>query len=547
MRETTAVTMKRPRDISSPFRTVAGAAPSREPARSLIAGPRRPGWRPGGATGRARSRARPRRAGGGAAAGPGQRRAWSAATPAPPLDQLPPAAVGPALAGLAAEVDALVVVVPVWPGVGGGLPPPPGRCGGPSGGSPRRRRRGSSRGSSCGGAAGTRAWCWGGRAGRAAGGAAGGGALRLPYPHLRRPLAPDVVHVDQREHRARARADRGAGVDRADRAVGVDRARAAAGARGAGGARERAARDRRGGVDALLARVPAAARGRAAAGAVRGQLRVRRELAGRVGPVDARAGRGVAAARADLDVLRRGAVERGRGGGAARRRAAGADRGRHRRRAGRAPAGPRAEAAARDELGRPGAARHRRRARGVPRGVRARRRRHVRGPRLRGEPAGARGRGRARLAADGYDARYWPAFYPAHRLGRSCRRSTCSSRRSAARGSGSSCSTRWRAGCRWSGRGSGVRPTSSTTPPPTWSRTGSSPCGRAPTPRCLALGNWPLWAETAAADVAARLRECRDDPAELARRGEAARGVAARFTWERTARAIVASVERRRR
>src|SRR6187551_1836065 len=33
----------------------------------------------------------------------------------PPLDQLPPAAVAPALAGLAAEVDALVVVVPVWP------------------------------------------------------------------------------------------------------------------------------------------------------------------------------------------------------------------------------------------------------------------------------------------------------------------------------------------------------------------------------------------------------------------------------------------------
>ena len=63
----------------------------------------------------------------------------------------------------------------------------------------------------------------------------------------------------------------------------------------------------------------------------------------------------------------------------------------------------------------------------------------------------------------------------------------------------------------------------------------------------LALGNRPLWAETAAADVAARLRECRDDPAERARRGEAARGVAARFTWERTARAIVASVERRRR
>ena len=39
----------------------------------------------------------------------------------PPLDHLPPAAVGPALAGLAAEVDALVVVVPVWPGAAGGL------------------------------------------------------------------------------------------------------------------------------------------------------------------------------------------------------------------------------------------------------------------------------------------------------------------------------------------------------------------------------------------------------------------------------------------
>ena len=63
----------------------------------------------------------------------------------------------------------------------------------------------------------------------------------------------------------------------------------------------------------------------------------------------------------------------------------------------------------------------------------------------------------------------------------------------------------------------------------------------------LALGNRPLWAEPAAADVAARLRECRDDPAERARAARRRGRVAARFTWERTARAIVASVERRRR
>src|SRR4051795_9491206 len=36
----------------------------------------------------------------------------------PPLDHLPPAEVAPALARLAAEVDALMVVVPVWPAGG---------------------------------------------------------------------------------------------------------------------------------------------------------------------------------------------------------------------------------------------------------------------------------------------------------------------------------------------------------------------------------------------------------------------------------------------
>ena len=61
----------------------------------------------------------------------------------------------------------------------------------------------------------------------------------------------------------------------------------------------------------------------------------------------------------------------------------------------------------------------------------------------------------------------------------------------------------------------------------------------------LALGNGPLWARVAPADVALALRAALADPGETARRGQRAREVAAGFTWDKTADAIVRSVERR--
>jgi glycosyltransferase involved in cell wall biosynthesis len=152
-----------------------------------------------------------------------------------------------------------------------------------------------------------------------------------------------------------------------------------------------------------------------------------------------------------------------------------------------------------------------------------------------------------RLAADGYDARYWPAFYPAHRLGTFL--SAFDVLVAPFRGEGFGIKLLDAMACglpvvgpRFGGPADFLDADAAYVVPHRL-----EPVRAGADASLLALGNRPLWAETAAADVAARLRECRDDPAGLARRGEAARGVAARFTWERTARAIVASVERRRR
>lgn len=153
----------------------------------------------------------------------------------------------------------------------------------------------------------------------------------------------------------------------------------------------------------------------------------------------------------------------------------------------------------------------------------------------------------ARLAADGYDARYWPAFYPAHRLGTFLSAFDVLVAPFRGEGFGIKLLDAMACGLPVVGPQFGG--------PADFLHDGAAyvvphrlePVRAGADASLLALGNGPLWAETAAADVAARLRECRDDPAELARRGEAARGVAAKFTWERTARAIVASVERRRR
>jgi glycosyltransferase involved in cell wall biosynthesis len=153
----------------------------------------------------------------------------------------------------------------------------------------------------------------------------------------------------------------------------------------------------------------------------------------------------------------------------------------------------------------------------------------------------------ARLAAEGYDARYWPAFYPAHRLGTFL--SAFDVLVAPFRGEGFGIKLLDAMACRlpvvgprFGGPADFLDDDAAYVVPHRL-----EPVRAGADAALLALGNRPLWAETAAADVAARLRDCREDPAGLARRGEAARRVATRFTWERTAQAIVASVERRRR
>ena len=125
-------------------------------------------------------------------------------------------------------------------------------------------------------------------------------------------------------------------------------------------------------------------------------------------------------------------------------------------------------------------------------------------------------------------------------------RSTSCSRRSAAKASGSSCSTRWRAAWRRSRRASAGRPISSLP-----RRSFPLPYGvEAGAPRATTRASWR--SATARCGRASHLRMSRwrcgrrsPTSAETARRGSRAREVAAGFTWERTADAIVASVERR--
>jgi glycosyltransferase involved in cell wall biosynthesis len=153
----------------------------------------------------------------------------------------------------------------------------------------------------------------------------------------------------------------------------------------------------------------------------------------------------------------------------------------------------------------------------------------------------------ARLADAGYDARYWPAFYPEHRLGTLL--SSFDLLVAPFRGEGFGIKLLDAMACglpvvapHFGGpvdfldEDAGYRVPHRLVPV----SAGYDVEGLAP-------GNRPLWAEVAPADLARRLREAHDDRAGLAARGEQARHVATqRFSWERTARAIVASIERRR-
>ena len=192
------------------------------------------------------------------------------------------------------------------------------------------------------------------------------------------------------------------------------------------------------------------------------------------------------------------------------------------RRAGRAPARPRAEAAARDELGDP--ERH-----GTDVALAAFREAFAPGDdvtfvvRDYGASQPGLAAAVARLAADGYDARYWPAFYPAHRLGTFL--SAFDVLVAPFRGEGFGIKLLDAMACglpvvapRFGGPADFLDDDAAYVVPHRL-----EPVRAGADASLLALGNRPLWAETAPADVAARLRECRDDPAELARRGEAAR------------------------
>jgi len=161
-------------------------------------------------------------------------------------------------------------------------------------------------------------------------------------------------------------------------------------------------------------------------------------------------------------------------------------------------------------------------------------------------------RGDSRLAAEvqalagrGYDARYLPAFYPPDRLGAFL--AAFDLLLAPFRGEGFGIKLLDAMACgvaplapRFGGPADFLDPEASFPLPH-----GLEPVTAGYDASELALGNGPLWARVAPADVAVALRESLADVAETARRGERARAVAAGFTWERTAAAIVASVERR--
>ncbi len=152
-----------------------------------------------------------------------------------------------------------------------------------------------------------------------------------------------------------------------------------------------------------------------------------------------------------------------------------------------------------------------------------------------------------RLSGEGYDARYWPAFYPDHRLGTFL--SAFDVLVAPFRGEGFGIKLLDAMACglpvvapRFGGPVDFLDESAAYDVPHRL-----VPVAAGHDADALALGNQPLWAEVAPTDVASRLREARADPEGLARRGEASRRVATeRFSWEATARAIVASIERRR-
>ena len=149
------------------------------------------------------------------------------------------------------------------------------------------------------------------------------------------------------------------------------------------------------------------------------------------------------------------------------------------------------------------------------------------------------------LAGRGYDARYLPAFYPPDRLGAFL--AAFDLLLAPFRGEGFGIKLLDAMACgaaplapRFGGPADFLAPEASFALP-----YGVEPVTAGYDAAELALGNGPLWARVEPADVAAALRAALADPAETARRGERAREIAAGFTWERTAGAIVASVERR--
>ena len=153
----------------------------------------------------------------------------------------------------------------------------------------------------------------------------------------------------------------------------------------------------------------------------------------------------------------------------------------------------------------------------------------------------------ARLAADGYDARYWPAFYPAHRLGTFL--SAFDVLVAPFRGEGFGIKLLDAMACglpvvgpRFGGPADFLDDDAAYVVPHRL-----EPVRAGADASLLALGNRPLWARRRRPTSPRGCASAATSRRELARRGVAARGVAARFTWERTARAIVASVERRRR
>jgi glycosyltransferase involved in cell wall biosynthesis len=151
----------------------------------------------------------------------------------------------------------------------------------------------------------------------------------------------------------------------------------------------------------------------------------------------------------------------------------------------------------------------------------------------------------ARLADAGYDARYWPVFFPEHRLATFL--SAFDVLLAPFRGEGFGIKLLDAMACgvpviapHFGGPVDFLTEASGYQVPHRLAQVEAGYDAEG-----LGLGNGPLWAEIAPVDVARRLRDAHDDPDGRGSRGEAARRVAGGFSWERTARAIVASVQRR--